>query len=193
MNLSIPKDAFSDGQVRSKLWLANSLNEWGRKYFTSNTTYTLNWYGSWVGLGPFLLLSLTDIKFSTVNLIELDDESLKTSRRILDYWICEGVQINTFNENMNHYLPQSTSENQLFVNTACEHVLEIDWIKRIPTGAKILLQSTDMTHTEHINSVSSLAEFKTQMNPYFSVKEINQLDVSYPNMSFSRFMLFGVK
>ncbi|MFZ3229159.1 MAG: hypothetical protein WA160_03055 [Pseudobdellovibrio sp.] len=194
VKLEIPKDAFSDGQIRSKLWLAHNLEAWSQKYFDLALNYTLTWYGSWVGLGPFLLLSLTRIKFTVVNLIEVDEESLNVSKKILDHWMVQGVQINLIKADMNNYLPELITNNaELFINTACEHVTHDKWLQNIPTGSFILLQSTNMKHIEHINLANSLEDFDAQIKPFFRVFEKNEILFSYPDKCFSRFMLFGKK
>lgn len=192
MDLVIPKDAFSDGQVRSKLWLANNLNLWAEKYLLEGD-YTLTWYGSWVGLGPFLLLCLTSIKIKKINLIEIDPESLQTSKHFLDHWNCLGVEINLICEDMNFYLPDPNDSKQIFINTACEHLFETEWLRKIPAGSIVLVQSTNMKHVEHINLSESIDEFRNKMAPFIDIFEKDILEIAYPTYTFARFMLFGKK
>lgn len=193
MDLQIPKDAFSDGQIRSKLWLSHSLNLWAQRYFQSHSNFWLTWYGSWVGVGPFMLLSLSDIQFETVNLVEIDKNSLETSENLLQHWFFKGVQIQKIFDDMNTFKPNPIPKNQIFVNTACEHVLSHQWLDNIPKGSFLILQSTNMKHEEHINSSQTLEEFKNKMANHITILETDQLDFKYSNYEFSRFMIFGRK
>lgn len=190
--IQIPKDAFSDGQVRSKIWLSKHLDLWSKKYLNEKQSYCLNWYGSWVGLGPFMVLSTTSILFHKLNLIELDQSALVSSRKILDHWHCHSYEINYLQQDMNQFNP-SREPNQIFINTACEHVIDTEWLKQIPQGSFILLQSTDMPHIEHINISNNLNEFELKMIDQFKILEKSELNFIYPSRTFSRFMLFGQK
>lgn len=194
MNIEIPQDAFSDGQIRSKLWLANSLNLWSQKYINLASNFTLNWYGSWVGLGPFILLSTSLIKFNIINLIELDKTSLDSSLKILNHWTNkQNLFLNFYHSDMSHFNPKPADQNQIFINTSCEHVLDDEWLNRIPKGCFILLQSTNMLHAEHINLSFDLVHFQNRILPYLTILEKEQIDFTYTEKSFSRFMIFGQK
>lgn len=146
-----------------------------------------------MGLGPFLLLSLSKIKFTEVNLIEIDTTSLETSKKVLDHWTFSGVTVNAIFADMNTFVPESTEQKHLFVNTACEHVIDDAWLSKIPPGAQILLQSTNMVHHEHVNLSNNLEEFKSKTQHLCTIQESAQMDVSYGTMAFSRYMLLGTK
>lgn len=191
-DLSIPRDAFSHGQIRSKLWLSEKFADWSKKHVEASENLTLNWYGSWVGIGPFLLLSRTDIKFTRVNLFDLNAQDLEVSRSILDYWRCESIEIITHCIDVNDHRPENTP-NQVFINSACEHMAEHLWLEQIPKGSFVLLQSTDMQHPEHVNCAIDLEQFINNYSPGLTVLESQQIDFFYPDKQFSRFMLFGRK
>ncbi len=192
MTLNIPGDAFSDGQVRSKLWLAKKLESWNKSFLDPSKDYTLNWYGSWVGLGPFMVLSTTSLRINHLNLIELDPEALRNSGKILEHWRINGLKIDYLNTDMNLF-KATESQYQLFINTSCEHVHETSWLEKIPKDHFIVLQSTDMMHDEHINCSQDLTDFKNRYSPFIQVLDLSQIDFSYPGKLFSRFMLFGRK
>jgi hypothetical protein len=192
VDLAIPADAFSHGQIKSKLWLAEQLAGWASAHLDASKHYELNWYGCWVGLGPFFLLRGSGIRFSNVNLFDLDRSSLASAEKILNYWHCEGAQIQQFCTDINDVKPKALTH-QLFVNTSCEHMDRDSWLRNIPPEAWILLQSTDMKHAEHISSPDSLQTFVSQQEPFIRVLESAELKFSYPDKKFSRYMLFGKK
>ncbi len=191
-DLIIPRDAFSHGQIKSKLWLAESFSRWVPRHLDTDARYELNWYGSWVGIGPFLLLTGTGIQFRAINLFDLNAESLEASQLILDYWRCEAIEITTRLLDVNTHLPPVTTH-QIFINTACEHMENDSWLQNLPAGSVVLLQSTDMQHLEHINCSRTIEDFVNKKNRLIQVLESDQIHFAYPDKKFSRFMLFGIK
>ena len=190
--ISFPADAFSHGQIRSKIWLTKKLNMWSQKHMALDKTWVLNWYGSWCNVGPFMLLSNTFLNFIRINLYELTDEYLEVAPKFLDFWRCEGVEINQIVGDVNSIYPNSYAQ-QLFVNTACEHMVGTQWVENIPHGAFVLFQSTDMVHPEHINRPLDLDDFTKPFLEFVEVLESAQINFDYPDKSFNRYMLFGTK
>lgn len=192
LNIPIPADAFSHGQIKSKIWLADQFADWANKHLDTNQSYELSWYGSWVGIGPFFVLCRSGVGFSKINLFDLDKSSLSSAEKILNYWHCEGLSIHQFCVDVNEVKPQASSH-QIFVNTSCEHMESDIWVRNIPGEAFVLLQSTDMEHAEHVNRPASLTDFLKQYDQYLKVLEATELSFSYPDKKFSRYMIFGKK
>lgn len=190
--LHIPSDAFSHGQIKSKLWLCEHLSNWLQKHLNSSSPYTLHWFGSWVGVGPFLLLALTKKSFKKINLYDLTATDLDISKNLLDYWRCESVEINTYNQDVNTVVVLN-DPHQIFVNTACEHIAGSHWLSSIAKGSFVLLQSTDMAHAEHINCPTDLNDFLKKYSDQLEVLDKQQLYFDYPDKKFTRYMLFGIK
>lgn len=191
-DLIVPRDAFSHGQIKSKLWLSESFSKWAARHLEAGVKYELNWYGSWVGIGPFLLLAGTGIQFKAIKLFDLNAASLEASRLILDYWRCEAIELSTQLLDVNAYIPLATSH-QIFINSACEHMENEAWLQNLPAGSIVLLQSTDMQHPEHINCSRTIEDFVNKQNRLVRVLESGQIHFDYPDKKFSRFMLFGIK
>lgn len=194
--LQIHPDAFSHGQVKSKIWLAQSLQPWMEKNGLDPQAgnWAMHWYGSWVGIGPLVLLLNSRVKFKAVHLYDLEEKSLATSKKILDYWYCEQIAINTHCVDVSRaVMHRPQDEQHLFINTACEHILSNSWLIRIPEKSFVLLQSTDLELPEHINRPQDMNHFITKYSPLVDVLESATIEISYPNKSFRRFMLFGRK
>ncbi|AGH95607.1 hypothetical protein [Pseudobdellovibrio exovorus] len=190
--ISFSADAFSHSQIKSKLWLSNSFSTWYRKYFLPQNSYTLHWYGSWVGLGPFILLINSDIQIDRIDLYDLTLSDLEVSKKILNFFDCEGVHVVPHHQDVNQ-VPPVGIENQIFINTSCEHMASQDWLIKIPKDSFIVLQATDMPHKEHINSPQSLDHFIEKYADHLNILETDQLPFEYPDKSFTRFMIFGTK
>jgi hypothetical protein len=193
VDLILPSDAFSHGQIRSKIWLSEKLTFWLRAYDLDSHIYSLNWYGSWVGLGPFVLLTNSPLKISKMNLFDLEKKHLEASRQVLNYWACEGVEINTFNEDVNSYTHLPEEKKLIFINSACEHMQSSEWLHNIPTNSLVVLQSTNMPHPEHINCHSSLTHFTSAYSAYLNILDSDSIHFTYPDKSFVRFMILGFK
>ncbi len=190
-NLIIPKDAFSHGQIRSKLWLSENFARWSQKHLDFSESFELNWYGSWVGIGPFLMLENCKLDIKKLTLFDLTPSHLEISKFVLDFWRCESLEIVTKQIDVNEHEPDS-KPNQIFVNSSCEHMSDL-WIKKLPQNSYVLAQSTNMEHSEHINRSLDLKDFASKYADSLQILETNQIDFNYPDKSFSRFMLFGIR
>jgi hypothetical protein len=191
-DILVPKDAFSHGQIKSKLWLTDQFHIWSRTHLNIQVPYTLNWLGSWVGMGPFLFLANNLIPVKNVHLYELNIQHLDISIQLLDRWVCEGIQIEKHHSDVNTIFFKHHN-NSIFINTSCEHMPDSTWLKNIPRDSLMLLQSTNMPHLEHTNSALSLEHFIIQVAPHMHILESCQLDFNYIKNGFSRYMLFGKK
>lgn len=188
-NISVPVEAFSHGQIKSKLWLVEKFGQWATLHMPKNS-FVLNWYGSWIGLGPFMLLSNPPCGIHEINLFDLDSRALATSQRLLEYWYMEGVTMHAHARDVNDPPPFHHTD-YLFVNTSCEHIQGSTWLEKIPHGAFVLLQSTNMQHPEHVNVSQNLHSFIESVSSFLEILESDAMDVKYTDSSFSRFMVFG--
>lgn len=192
-DLQIASDAFAHSQIKSKLWMSQHLRQHLSSNLSTDAAYTLNWYGSWVGIGPFILLShVTELKIRAIHLYDLNNTDLETSRKVLNMWECDGLSVHTHNQDVNTIIPASES-NQIFINTSCEHIRSSEWLRRIPSGSFIVLQSTNMPHSEHINCPDNLGHFCSLYEPHIKIIDRQEISFSYPDKDFTRFMLFGFK
>lgn len=192
-DLHISPDAFAHSQIKSKLWMSRHLQRRLTADLNPAAHYTLHWYGSWVGMGPFILLShVSDLKIQSVHLYDLNPRDLEVSRKILNMWECDGLTIHTHNRDVNDILPEPDS-NQIFINTSCEHILSSEWLSRIPKNSFVVLQSTNMSHIEHVNCPENLGHFCSLYEPEIRIVDRQEMSFSYPDKTFTRFMLFGFK
>lgn len=190
--LKLNMDAFSDGQMRSKLWLCNELE----KILRDSPPQTIWVYGSWYGVLALLLLTRQSINIKKICLFDIDSEALEVSRKILNSWEIRGPTLGFHNMdctklNPTQY-PFSEAVPDLVINTSCEHFENRQWLDAIPTGTLLAVQSTDMAHPTHIQGVTTLGELKENI-PMRELLYSGQLDFQYPDSSFLRFMLIGKK
>ncbi|MCB0362187.1 MAG: hypothetical protein KDD35_05680 [Bdellovibrionales bacterium] len=189
--LNLDGDAFSNGQVTSKLWMCEIIE----REFASSSALHLCVLGCWYALLPFLLLSRGQVRLSSLSLYDLDQQALMGARGLLENWICCGLPISFQKGDCNEltvteWLSRSPD---LVVNSSCEHLTSHKWIENLPPGTRVLLQSTNMKHWTHVLSPSSLSDFEGQLGNGFQWLWKGEKLFSYPDQSFSRYTLFGVR
>lgn len=186
---SINMDAFSDGQIGSKLWLCEHLEESVRDKKISSAWI----YGSWYGVLTLLLLSRGRILPEEVHLFDIDRKALKVSEKILDHWKISGTCRIHFHYHDCTTLPVGLKQPDLLINTSVEHFHNFQWWDPIAKGTLCALQSTNMIHEEHVNPINSLEEFKIKMGFSSPVIFEGTKDFKYPGFEFTRFMVIGNK
>ncbi len=168
---SVLRDSLSEGQLQSKLKIVEILKEFNLK------PERPIFIGHWHGLLPLMLNQLGFIE-SALGYEKSQfwsDFSLKLNSKWNWHSECADVAIADF---MNC---------DLIINTSCEH-MSSDWFNRVPTGTRLILQSTDYEHVQHVNRMTSLQEFTNSL-PHLDIRfsAENQFEV------YKRFSVFGVK
>ncbi len=189
-DLVINFDAFSHGQVKSKLWLCEEME----KSFKDLEYINLEVYGSWYGSQVFLMLIRNRLNIKNVNFYDLDLEALRISKKLHDFWLHEDdVQLN-FNISDCQLIKLPLNKNSILINTSCEHFSDLDWWHNLAEGTYFIIQTTDMEHEQHISPVFSLEEWMIQLAPnrliYEGCQKMNYIGIDF---SFTRFMLIGIK
>jgi hypothetical protein len=185
-------DAFSDGQIRSKLWLCEELERLVPAFYPNPHIWIL---GGWYGLLAFLLLSRERIEIASIRAFDLDEAATAVANEVNKNWEIQAWKFRAFTRDANQLDYQSPADcvtPQVVINSACEHFSGRDWWERIPSGTLVVLQSTDMPHREHIELVRDLGELKAKfpMGPVFYE---GSREFRYPGHGFTRFMVAGLK
>lgn len=171
-------DALSPGQTISKEWLIRSaLDIWGDDSFSDTVMV-----GGWLGTLPFTL-ETRGIDVHRWVSVDIDQTANVVSRAL------NGPHFNAVDENMYEY---DYSKAKLVINTACEHITDIDkWLALLPKGCKVILQTNNMFGIDdHVNCVNTLGEFINQVNGIaVEVGATKEL----PWHGWKRFMLLGEK
>jgi hypothetical protein len=181
----VDKDAFSSGQIDSKLWLCNELE--------NLFDYIDNiWiYGGWYGTTSFLLRSRDKIKIKKIYSYDVDPECEKVADMINENWVSKEWQFKAFTKDCNSLKPKR-NEVDLIINTSTEHFDHMNWWHNIPKGMIVALQGNNMPHEDHHVHTDDLSDFLKKY-PLSEVYSQGTLDFRYPTWSFTRFMVIGVK
>jgi hypothetical protein len=183
--LNVNRDAFSSGQVGSKLWLCQELEN----LFESADNIWI--YGGWYGVTAFLLNSRSNMRIKQIRSYDVDPQCQPVADIINENWVSKEWKFKAFTEDCNTLTPKLGNPD-LIINTSTEHFESMDWWHNIPKGMIVALQGNNMPHDDHHIHTKNLKQFKKAF-PLSKTLYEGQLDFNYPDWSFTRFMLIGVR
>lgn len=190
------RDAFSQGQIKSKQWLIDALSD--HRYNLGTVFNLCNWYG----VLPLMLFECG--YFNIDKCVGFDSDPNATTvadelnhHILVDNWkyksSCDDIMeldwdvthYNVLRENLT--VAPMIDMADTFINCACEHT-SADWYSRIPTGKLVVLQSNNYdAEKTHINCDVSLDRFLDK----YPVSE-TLYSGAYDFDIYSRWMLIGV-
>lgn len=175
-------DAFSSGQMGSKIWLCEELEKTKWKVNQAHI------YAGWYGITAFLLLSRGKFKVNKIRSFDIDPSCENIADKINEYWVWKDWKFKAHTADCTTLF----SDADLIINTATEHFETKEWFDNISYGTKLVLQGNNMQHDDHLVYSQSLNDF---INHYPITKLVytGQLDFEYPSWKFSRFMIIGEK
>jgi hypothetical protein len=183
--LNVNRDAFSSGQVGSKLWLCEELET----LFESADNIWI--YGGWYGVTAFLLNSRSNMSIGQIRSYDVDPSCEAIADMINENWVIDNWKFKAHTEDCNQLDPSQYSPD-LIINTSTEHFDSMDWWHNIPPGTVVALQGNNMIHDDHHIHSRCLQEFVAQF-PVTTTLYTGQKEFVYPDWKFTRYMLIGVK
>jgi hypothetical protein len=184
-NVTVYTDAFSSGQISSKLWLCRELENLG-----FNKPKIVWVYGGWYGLASFLLLSREKFPILHIRSFDIDSNCENIADSLLENWVWQSWKFKAVTADCNN-IEFNEEKPDLIINCSTEHFDSQEWFTSIPSGTLLALQSNNMTHEDHCFCFDSCDKFAQFYNLDTLYK--GTLDFSYPTWKFSRFMIIGTK
>jgi hypothetical protein len=181
--MNVNKDAFSSGQVGSKIWLCEELERTG---WTSDLTYI---YGGWHGVLGFLLLSRGKFQVNKIRSLDIDPTCEPVADMLNENWVWQDWKFKAFTQDCNTYEGQY---GDLIINTSTEHFDTMEWFDRIKPGTRVILQGNNMPHDDHVVHTNSIDEFVKHYS-LTSVVYSGEKHFQYPTWEFFRYMVIGIK
>jgi len=176
-------DAFSSGQVGSKIWLCEEVERTG---WASKLAYI---YGGWHGITAFLLLSRGTFNVGQIQSFDIDPSCEVIADTINENWVWQEWKFKAYTLDCNGYVRGGAD---LIINTSTEHFHSMDWFDNIPKGTRVVLQGNNMPHDDHVVHSASLESFIEQY-PLTEYSYSGEKEFKYPTWSFKRFMIIGIK
>lgn len=190
---------FSKGQIESKEWITNELNNSQIKDL--GTVYIL---GGWYGLLPNIMNKKYNGTVTRFWSFDLDDTvstkaDLFNNNFRVNNWFFKSVIKDMFSLNYkkdnfvvfdkNNFEETIQSQPDTIINTSCEHIDLKSWLELVPVGPLLILQSNNkFDEPEHISCHKTLVEFKEQLN---LSKVLFSGKLKLPD--YTRFMIIGYK
>jgi len=167
-------DAFTAGQISSKLWLIDEMSRLG-----------LNWGRMWIGCGwigtlAYLMFNTKKpLKFDLIRSFDLDPAcaplaDLLNSNQVRDSWRFKASTLDILDMSYDDFFWLTLKNDgeterdwgtaDTIINTSCEHIEDFDyWFANIPGGKLVVLQcSNHETYEGHVNSMDSLYELSSR-------------------------------
>lgn len=191
------KDAWSHGQITSKLWLCDHLEYLTMGLYRGPTralTHNIWIYGGWYGMTAFLLLTRGKMGINSIRSFDIEPQCEKIADIVNNNWVVDEWKFKAFTEDVNDNLLERYPTPNVIINTSCEHMMKNKWFEQIPSGMIVALQSTDQEHDddEEHDLTHSLAEM-VERYPLSATWFKGEKEFEYPDKKFKRYMLIGIK
>lgn len=148
-------EAFWSGQINSKIWLCETINQ----YYTSPSTIHI--FGGWVGVLASILFQSNGNKIKKIYNIDIDPWCKNVSETINEKNKKIGKFISVTSDMASY---EYSSKPEIVINTSTEHVTQStydQWYKNVPKGTLVILQGNDFFDCDgHVRCTKNLNEFK---------------------------------
>jgi len=194
------EDCFSQGQIKSKMWLLEELKK--LKLDLGTVFLCAGWYGT---LATMLFES--KIKVDKIRSFDIDKSCVEVAEIFnkpwfVDEWKFKSITDDIMNIDYDKHVWQfwSNKNNRMsrpitdipdtIINTSCEHIHDFEsWYNKIPNGKLIILQGNDYFElNEHVNCSADQDSF-SEKAPMTDVLYIGTIDCD----KYKRFMKIGFK
>ncbi len=191
-------DCFSQGQLKSKVWLVNELKNLDLNLGT--VFLCAGWYAT-----LSVMLFEANLTINKIRSFDIDPSCVDIAERFNKHWEMNSWQfksvtkdildINYNKETYEIQKPDGTTVSltdipDTVINTSCEHIERFgDWYNSIPVGKIVVLQTNDYFEiSDHVNCSNNLEEF-AQATPMGKCLYSNSIDLG----KYRRFMRIGIK
>ena len=194
------EDCFSQGQIKSKMWLLEELKK--LKLDLGTVFLCAGWYGT---LATMLFES--KIKVDKIRSFDIDESCVEVAEIFnkpwfVDEWKFKSITDDIMNIDYDKHVWQfwSNKNNRMsrpitdvpdtIINTSCEHIHDFElWYNKIPKGKLIILQGNDYFElNEHVNCSADQDSF-SEKAPMTDTLYLGTIDCG----KYKRFMKIGLK
>lgn len=147
-------EAFWAGQIDSKCWLVNTLND-----IVSDDS-NIYIFGGWVGVLANMLHTSSTFKVNHIINIDIDPWCKEVCNTLCNY----NEHIVHVTDDMKHYVYDYDYYPNIVINTSTEHVDQETydlWFDRIPYDSLIIIQGNNFFDCgQHVRCSNSISDFK---------------------------------
>lgn len=178
-------DAFSSGQLGSKIWLADELVN----YVNLDEPQRIWLLGGWYAVTNNIL-SIKNFPIEHVVSFDIDPAVANVACKINKLWHWHG-RFSAITQDINT-IQYTNPLPHIVINTSVEHIKSHDWFNNIPAGILVVLQSNNMDHDDHHVHHNSVDELVKDY-PMSRVLYTGGRRFDYDTWSFTRWMVIGIK
>jgi hypothetical protein len=189
--MQIDSDAFTSGQILSKLWLAENL-ERVVDHCNLDDDLKILAIGGWYGILHFILKARSKLKIKNYRSLDIDPGVGKIAESINETWVWQNWKFKSITDDANIFKYTSEDFNTV-INTSVEHIESNQWFENIPEKSLVVLQSNNMPHDDHLHNHQTLEDFIKSF-PLNDILYHGQKLFQYNDENFfKRFMIIGIK
>ena len=180
-------DAFSHGQIKSKLWLCEKLE----KHIPANSNVKI--LGSWYNVLAFMLLARNPTNYQSIEGVDIDPEVKEIADKICNHWLVEGQIVSNMIGDSNNVSYEGTD---VVINCSPEHMKDTSWYKKVPDGTLMCIQSisiSDPLYPWFITTPHYSVDDMKSKYPMSSINYCGQIRIDYGSWGYDRYMLIGIK
>ncbi len=185
---SVDPTAFMTGQIWSKLWLCETLEDVHKPIGPQIMWVLAGWYC----VTNLLLRARGALPLGHTKSFDADPAATQGAMMFNEAFQQQGAfSAETLDINTLDYTGWGSPPN-IVINTAVEHIDSKAWFDLIPEGTLVILQSNDMEHDDHVftmNHQNDLAE----TFPLSDYRFVGTKTFDYGTWGFRRFMTIGTK
>ena len=181
-------DAFSHGQIKSKLWLCEELE----KQVKIESRVAI--LGGWYNVLGFLLLTRNKDKILSILNIDIDSSAIDVANKITEGWMI-GPEAN-----VNNIVADASTYNyegfDIVINCSPEHMHSNDWFNNIASGTMVCVQSSDIDSNDDVWKVTNpnaSIEDLVEKYPLSQTLYKDSMEFVYGDWGYKRFMIIGIK
>lgn len=180
-------DAFSHGQIQSKLWLLDHLEP------IMDFRERVAILGSWYNVLGFMMIVRKDIYYKEIIGFDVDYTVKPIADKLNNAFTFGYPYVHNKTANANELdLDNFTT----IINCSPEHFENDDWFHKIPKNTLVCIQSSDVTDPDPpwliTNPNPTLEHFRSKY-PLSTIYFCDTLRIQYSESGYNRFMIIGLK
>lgn len=183
-------DCFWRGQIESKAWLIDTLNNVVNIDYEPRSVYI---FGGWYGILSAMMFNSSCFPIKRIRSIDIDQSCESIADHVNKPNEMAEWRFKAFTASMDKYEYDHFPD--IVINTSTEHVDQGTydrWYDKIPKGVIVVLQGNDFySCSEHVRCSKDIEEFKIQSR----LKNLMYADQfkADAGSGYTRFMLIGIK
>jgi hypothetical protein len=187
-------ESFSHGLITSKIWLCEELENIMHNRAMINPA--VNVLGSWHNTLPFMMLVRKPKYYGVFNCYDLDSDAVDMGNQVCDTWKYEYPKVYSHVADASKIDFTATGNESIFINCSVDQFAGVEWYDKIPDNRLVCLQTTDLNANHELweikQSSSSIIEF-TERYRVSTLLYSGQKKIEYPDLSYTRYMMIGIK